>query len=296
MRTLPARLKGTVTYLAYRFLTWLCPLVPTGSGRAVSMAIGRAAFRLAPKARAIVAANQAQVLGRTAEDDLVRESTREAFARYARYWFDTFHVTTWDPDRLARHFRYEGVEHIEKALADGKGVVIALPHVGNWDVAGRAVADRIAPPVAVAEHLRPESLFELFLEHRRRLKMEIVDLASDHVGRQLTHHLERNRIVALVADRDMSGSGIEVEMFGRARRMPAGPAILALSSGAPLLCGPAFQTDDGWLNVFRPVTIETTGERKQDVRALTQALADEFERAIASAPADWHLFQPGWDP
>jgi len=99
-----------------------------------------------------------------------------------------------------------------------------------------------------------------------------------------------------VADRDLSGGGVEVEMFGRTRRMPAGPALLALSSGAPLLSGPTYTTREGWVEVLTPVSIEPTGKRKDDIIALTRALAAAFEQAIAAAPPDWHLFQPGWEP
>ena len=289
------RVVETATYLVYRFMSWLGPILPTRSGRAAYEAAGRVFFHVASGARDTVLANQAQVLGRPVDDPLVRASAREAFASYARYWFDTFHVLGWDDERVAGSFRFEGVELVEKGLADGKGVVIALPHTGNWDVGGRAMALRVAPVVSVAEHLKPEPLFELFLEHRKVLRMEIIDLASDHVGRQLTRKLEENRIIALVADRDLSGGGVEVEMFGRTRRMPAGPALLALSSGAPLLSGPTFTTRDGWVEVLREVSIEATGRRKDDIIALTRALAASFERAIASAPSDWHLFQPGWE-
>jgi lauroyl/myristoyl acyltransferase len=285
----------TTTYLLYRFMSWLGPILPVRSGRAAYERVGRLFYRLAPGARGVVAANQAQVLGRPVDDPLVQASTREAFALYARYWFDTFNVLGWDDDRVAAVFRFEGIEHVEKGLADGKGVVIALPHTGNWDVGGRAMAIRVAPVVSVAEHLKPERLFELFLEHRRQMQMDIIDLASEHVGRQLTQRLGENRIVALVADRDLSGGGVEVEMFGRTRRMPAGPALIALSSGAPLISGPTFTTRDGWMEVLSEVTIEPTGRRKDDVIALTRALAASFEKAIASAPSDWHLFQPGWD-
>jgi lauroyl/myristoyl acyltransferase len=286
----------TATYLLYRFMSWLGPILPTRSGRSAYESAGRLFYGLASRARATVAANQAQVLGRPAEDPLVRASTREAFALYGRYWFDTFHVVGWSDERVEDSFRFEGIEHVEKGLADGKGVIIALPHTGNWDVGGRAMCLRIGPVVSVAEHLKPERLFELFLEHRRQLGMEIIDLASDHVGRQLTQRLEQNRIVALVADRDLSGGGVEVEMFGRTRRMPAGPALLALSAGAPLLSGPTYTTKDGWVEVLTPVSIEPTGKRKDDIIALTRGLAAAFEQAIAAAPPDWHLFQSGWDP
>ena len=286
----------TATYLLYRFMSWLGPILPTRSGRSAYQSAGRLLYHLASGPRATVAANQAQVLGRPVEDPLVQASTREAFALYGRYWFDTFNVLGWNDERVVGSFRFDGIEHVEKGLADGKGVVIALPHTGNWDVGGRAMGLRMAPVVSVAEHLKPERLFELFLEHRRQLGMDIVDLASDHVGRQLTQRLEENRIVALVADRDLSGGGVEVEMFGRTRRMPAGPALLALSSGAPLLSGPTYTTRDGWVEVLTPVSIEPTGKRKDDLIALTRALAAAFEFAIAAAPPDWHLFQPGWDP
>jgi phosphatidylinositol dimannoside acyltransferase len=276
-------------------MSWLGPLLPVRSGRSVYEGAGRLFSRLAPGTRAVVAANQAQVLGRPPEDPLVQASTREAFALYGRYWFDTFNVLGWDDDAVAAAFRFDGIEHVEKGLAEGNGVVIALPHTGNWDVGGRAMGLRVAPVVSVAEHLKPEPLFELFLQHRAQLGMEIIDLASDHVGRQLTKKLEENRIVALVADRDLSGGGVEVEMFGRTRRMPAGPALLSLSTGAPLIAGPTFTTKDGWVEVLSEVSIEPTGRRKDDVRALTRALAASFERAIASAPSDWHLFQPGWE-
>jgi lauroyl/myristoyl acyltransferase len=286
----------TATYLTYRLMSWLGQILPTRTGRSVYQRAGRFFSRFATGARATVAANQAQVLGRPVDDPLVQAFTREAFALYARYWFDTFNVLTWSDEQVVEAFRLDGVEHVEKGLADGKGVVIALPHTGNWDVGGRAMGLRVGPVVSVAEHLKPDRLFELFLEHRRLLKIDIIDLASDHVGRQLTQRLEQNRVVALVADRDLSGGGVEVEMFGRTRRMPAGPALLSLSTGAPLISGPTYTTREGWVEVLTPVSIEPTGRRKEDVITLTQALATAFERAIAAAPPDWHLFQPGWDP
>ncbi len=290
------RAAETVTYFAYRFLSWLGPILPTRIGRAFYQAVGRLFFRVAHGVRGTVAANQAQVLGRPVDDPLVQASTQEAFALYARYWFDTFNVLGWSDERVMESFRFEGAEHVEKGLADGKGVIIALPHTGNWDVGGRAMGLRVAPVVSVAEHLKPDRLYELFVEHRRQLGIDIIDLASDHVGRQLTQKLEQNRVVALVADRDLSGGGVEVEMFGRTRRMPAGPALLALSAGAPLISGPTYTTRDGWVEVLKPVTVEPTGRRKDDIIALTRALAAAFEQAIAAAPPDWHLFQPGWEP
>jgi phosphatidylinositol dimannoside acyltransferase len=289
------RATGYASYLAYRAMHAVFPSIPTRIGRRLAEGAGRLLCAIAPRMRATVAANQAQVLGRPADDPLVRASTREAFAGYARYWFDTFNVLSWPEERIVEAFRFESLQPVEDALARGKGCVIGLPHMGNWDVGGRAMAIRLAPIVSVAEHLRPEPLFRLFLRHRAELRMDIIDLESEHVGRQLTRQLEQNRIVALVADRDLGGGGAEVEMFGRTRRMPVGPATLALSSGAPLLAAPIRTTPTGWYLRFVEVTAERTGRRRDDVLALTRALAAAFERGIAAAPSDWHLFQPAWD-
>jgi phosphatidylinositol dimannoside acyltransferase len=291
-----ARAVETITYLGYKAMHRLAPLLPTRTGRAIFEAGGRLLFRLLPRTRAIVAANQAQVLGRPADDPLVQASTREAFALYARYWFDLFNVLSWSDDEVVQAFRFTNLDVVEKGLADGKGVVIGLPHMSNWDVGGRAMAIKVAPLVSVAEHLEPEELFRLFLEHRRELRMDIIDLASPHVGRQLSGRLEKNRIVALVADRDLTGGGVEVEMFGRPRRMPAGPAMLSLATGAPLLAAQIVTTPEGWTLTFREISIEPTGRRKEDIRELTRALASAFEQGISAAPSDWHLFQPAWEP
>jgi KDO2-lipid IV(A) lauroyltransferase len=126
--------------------------------------------------------------------------------------------------------------------------------------------------------------------------MRIVPLAEGtHVGQQLAALLAENWLVALVADRDLSGRGVEVEMFGGSRRLPAGPALLSLSTGAPILVCASFTTDDGWVvRIGPPLETARTGNMRADVTTLTRALASEFERTIAARPPDWHMFQPGW--
>lgn len=190
----------------------------------------------------------------------------------------------------------EGVEHMDAALEAGRGCVAVIPHMGNWDVAGHWLAAHGRPIAAVAEVLQPPRLFELFLRHREELGMRIVPLAEGtHVGQRLAGLLAENWVVALVADRDLSGRGVEVEMFGATRRVPAGPALLSITSGAPLLICSSYTTPDGWLvRIGAPLEIERTGDTRADVRALTREMARGFERAIAAKPPDWHMFQPGW--
>jgi len=289
--------KERFAFWAYRGIAWLARTLPERLGRRVFRALSSFAYRTMPTLRATVAANQAQVIGRPTDDPLVQDSTREAFRLYGRYWQDTFLITRMGENEFMRRFECIGLEHIRNPIDEGIGVVAVLPHMGNWDAAGRFMAASGLPVVTVAEELRPQRLFELFLDHRRELGMEVLGLSSNGIGRQLVSMLSGNRVVALVADRELGDRGIEVEMFGRRRMMPAGPALLAITTGAALIPAPVYTTAKGWRCVMGPpIDVDPTGDRRADVSRITQRIATEFERAIAAAPADWHLFQPGWEP
>jgi KDO2-lipid IV(A) lauroyltransferase len=248
-----------------------------------------------PGAVRTVAANQARVLGLPEDDPLVEASTREAFSLYARYWFDFFHLSELEPEDALDRFGGEGLENLDRALSVGRGAITVTLHMGNWDAAGHWLALRGYPVVAVAEALRPKRLQDLFIRERQALGMRIVPLSGNHVGRTLAQELRGGAVVALVADRDLSGRGIEVEMFGKARRLPAGPAMLSLSTGAPLLLCPSFTTERGSTCRIQPaMEFHPSGDNKEDVRDLTRLIAKEFERVISGRPSDWHMFQPAW--
>ena len=288
----------TLAFHTYRLACWLGRSLPEHIGHRWYRRVGLLAHDLLPRTRRVVAMNQAQVLGRPPSDPLVRASTREAFETYAQYWFDSFHVGEVSDEAMLERFRPVDVHNLWNALELGKGAICALPHMGNWDAAGRWLVASGQRLVSVAEQLEPPRLFDLFLEHRRSLGMDIIGTANARVGRQLAAYLADNRVVALVADRDLSQRGVEVTMFGKVRKLPAGPALLSITSGAPLLIAPVYQIADGWVCVFsEPLRIEPTGDRRTDVVALTEQMAEGFERAIAAAPSDWHMFQPAWpDP
>ena len=295
--TEPETRRETLGYWGYRSAEWLAMSLPERTGRRVFETLGRIAHRRLNGVRATVAANQARVLGAEPTDARVDHATREAFELYARFWFDAFRIRTMPEEEFNERIVVIGVENIDRALEAGKGCVCALPHMGNWDAAGHwfgANGYRIA---AVAEELRPPRLYELFLRHREELGMRIVGLTKEgHVGQQLKQLLSENWMVALVADRDLTGRGTEVEMFGAIRRVPAGPALLSLSSGAPLVVCPVYTRDDGWeVRIEEPLEIERTGVIREDVAALSRLMAERFERAIAAKPTDWHMFQPAWD-
>lgn len=271
--------------------------LPLRLGRRLTRAYLLLRYRRMRDERQTVAENLAHVLGEPADGQLVAAATKAAFGLYGQYWFDTFALRSMPSERVLRDFRVRGIEHIDEALAAGRGAVAALPHMGNWDAAGHWLALRGYRAITVAEELRPRQVFDLFQRHRRALGMEVVPLAEgSHTAQRLATALAENSIVALIADRNLSGRGVEVVMFGARRLMPAGPALLSIASGAPLIPACVYTAADGWDCVIEaPLPVERTGSVRGDVATLTQALAGRFEAMISAAPADWHVFQPAWD-
>jgi len=290
-------LKESAVYWGYRAFEWLALSLPDRRGRRVFEALGRASFRWLPNLRRTVAANQARVLGADPSDERVELATREAFELYARYWFDTFRLWTMPDEEFNARCTVHGLEHVDRALEAGGGCLAVLPHTGNWDAGGHWFGVNGYRIAAVAEELRPRRLYELFVRNREDNGLRIVGLSKDgHVGQQLKQLLSENWMIALVADRDLSGRGIDVEMFGGVRQVPAGPALLALTSGAPMMTCPTYTTEEGWeVRFSAPLELERTGNVKQDVTALTRLMASRFESQIAARPTDWHMFQPAWD-
>jgi phosphatidylinositol dimannoside acyltransferase len=286
-----------LSYAVYAAAERVAMTLPEFVGRRLFDLAATAAFRLAPSARGVVEGNLSRVLGKEPGSALLRAAAREAFRSYGRYWYDAFRIRALPDQEFLSRYRFVGAEHIERALAGGRGAVLALPHLGNWDAAGRWVGLAGWSMTAVAETLKPRRLFELFVEHRRALGVGIVALEDDRkVGQELTRLIGENELIALVADRDLHGRGIVVEMFGEERLMPAGPALLSLVTGSPLLPAACYDLADGWtVYIDPPLEIERTGEMRRDVAALTGLLARRFERAIAAAPTQWHMFQPAWD-
>jgi phosphatidylinositol dimannoside acyltransferase len=289
-------LRDRITVFQYCLMERAAMRWPERLGRGVFEAYTRTLHAAAPSVRRTVAGNLARVLGRPADSDLVVAAVREAFHLYGRYWYDTFRVRVMPPEEINKRFVIDGLANIDRALEAGRGAILALPHMGNWDVAGRFMSVNGYRLAAVAEQLRPRRIFDQFIRHREALGMRIVPLTEDkRAGLQLAELLADNWLVALVADRDLGGRGVDVEMFGATRKLPAGPALLSIRTGSPLMACPVYTTDDGWFcRIPEPLQMELTGDTRADVTALTTVLARHFERDIAAKPVDWHMFQPGW--
>jgi lauroyl/myristoyl acyltransferase len=291
-----ARRTDRLATLVLRSGEWVGMHFPRRTGLAAAEAFMRLDQRQGGARARTVAANLSRVLGHPMDSPLVRAAAREAFDLYAKYWYETFALRTMSIDEVNRRFSATGIEHVDDALAMGRGVVMAIPHMGNWDAAGHWLAVNGYRMTAVAEELKPPEVFDLFYRHRRALGMDIVPLsAGRRVAELLVGVLADNRILTLVADRNLSGRGVEVELFGETMLMPSGPAYLSLGTGAPLLPAAVFTTADGWrTHIDPPVQIERTNDLRADVAAATRVVAAHFERYISAAPADWHMFQPAW--
>ncbi|MFD5468000.1 phosphatidylinositol mannoside acyltransferase [Kitasatospora sp. NPDC127059] len=227
----------------------------------------------------------------------LRRLSRAGMRSYLRYWMESFRLPVWSRERVLRDVRIDGVEHLKESLESGRGVVVALPHMGNWDLAGTWIAHLGHPFTTVAERLKPERLFDRFVEFREGQGMEVLALTGGGVNviGTLARRLRAGKLVCLVGDRDLSEAGIEVSFFGEVTRMPAGPAALCQRTGAALL--PATLWYDGPVlrgTIHPEVPVPEEGDRKARTLAMTQALADVWERGISEHPQDWHMLQKFW--
>ena len=281
------------SYLAYRLGAAVANAVPRAIGTPVAETGGRLAAFLAPGRRRIVRRN----LQRATDgglDGLARErAVSDTFATYGRYWLELFRLPSHgDVESLITEV---GWEHIQAGLADGRGVILALPHMGGFDMAAAWLAGRGVPPVVVVEAVEPPELFEWFADVRRAIGMDVIPLGPGAAA-AVVKALAANRIVCLLSDRDLAGDGMEVEFFGERTTLPGGPATLALRSGAALIPTAVYFRPQGrnFLRIGPPLVVERQGRLRDDVARLTQELAVRFEELVRMAPEQWHVMQPNW--
>jgi KDO2-lipid IV(A) lauroyltransferase len=239
-------------------------------------------------------ANLVRVLG--PDGKVLRAVSRQSMRSYARYWLEVFRLPAMPVDRLIDGMHAEGP--FEKAfayLAEGRGVVFALPHMGNWDQAGAWIMAKGAGSItAVMERLKPESVYEKFVAFREGLGMEVLPASG---GARpfgiLAQRLRAGKVVVLVADRDVTGTGIEVDFFGEKCMMQPGSAALAVQTGAALMPVVLWFDGDGWgVRIGDEIPVPALPSRKECVAAMMQDVARFFEDGIREHPQDWHMLQP----
>ena len=244
------------------------------------------------------ARNMMRVLGDQATPASLHAVTQAGMRSYARYWLETFRLPSMDHAAVIRSAiaGSTGLEHVTAGVESGRGVLMSLPHSGNWDIAGLMISHLYGGLATVAERLKPDSLYEEFVGYRESLGMEVLPLTGGTVpaSQVLQERLREGRVVCLLGDRDLTSRGVPVTFFGEETRMPAGPAMLAALTGADLLPAHLTYSDGGWRHQISP-PVALPGVRLADqVRGGTQILADHDAAGIAAVPADWHMLQPLW--
>ncbi len=285
-----AEARRLAPYYLYRAGAAVARALPAAIGPALAGGAAVAAGRVSARRRDLIARHLTRIQGRGVTP---REVDR-AFASYGRYWLEAFRLPSVRTDALEGAMCYEGIGNIEEARALGRGVLLAMPHVGAWDWGGAWLAASGFPLTVVAEVLQPDELAAWFAAWRRRLRMTVIPL-DEGAGRGVTAALARGEVVGLLCDRDLTGEGVDVSFFGERTRLPAGPATLAVRTGAPLLpCCVLFEGDHHRGIVLPPLDTARRGGLRDDVARITQDMADALAGLIRRAPEQWHVFQPNW--
>jgi phosphatidylinositol dimannoside acyltransferase len=240
--------------------------------------------------------NLRQVVGPDMPDAELDELVRAGMRSYARYWMEAFRLPSQSKQDFLRDFHLLDEAEIDEVMAQGKGAILALPHTGNWDAAAAWLVSKGHRLITVQERLKPEKVFQRFLAYREKLGMQVLPLTGNERPPLdvLAERAAEGWAVALLADRDLSSRGVEVEFFGGRTRMPPGPALLALRTGAPLYAVDLWFTDKQTLGSIRRIEPATEGALDVRVKQTTQRLADAFAESIARHPQDWHMLQKLW--
>lgn len=286
-----------LVYYGYVAGSAVARLLPERVAYGLAHVAGGIAGRVSRK-RATVARNLSRITGHPPDSPATRALVVAAHRSYARYWLETFRLVREDREFFLERFECKGLEHLDAVLARGRGAVVVVGHLGNWDAAGAWVAATGRRLVTVAEVLKPRRMFEFFVAHRAQLGMTIYPAQRGAID-QLVRAVEDGAVVAILGDRDLKGRGPEVTMFGAATTLPAGPASVALRAGVPILVAGVYgvvRADGkrGWeARISEP--IELPGQRGSEaLTALTAAIGAKLEACIAAHPEEWHVFQPFW--
>ena len=282
---------------AYRLGWSALRRAPEPLGRAVFTVIADVGWWRRGRGVRQLEANLARV-ARPMDRTALRSLSRAGMRSYFRYWYEVFRLPVLSAEDLSARSEAIGWELLTSVRAAGRGAVLALPHMGNWDQAGAWLVGRGVPFTTVAERLEPAELFDRFVAFRESLGMEVLALTGGERSPYtvLRERLRDGGVTCLLADRDLTAGGVEVSFFGEPARMPAGPAALAMATGAALLpVTLTFPSARRWqLRIHPEVPVPAEGRRTAKVSAMTQQLADVFAGAIAADPQDWHMLQRLW--
>ena len=288
--------KGQAVFRTYTTLGRCIAALPEPMAIGLGNMAGDVLHRVRDDQREMVTANLRRVLGSAVDDPEVLDRwVRRSFRSYARYWVEGARLPSISSEEVEKRVVLDGIEHVRQGMAAGKGVIVALPHVGSWEYAAAYLCTQGIAMTAVAERIEPPALFDYFVAQRAAMGISIVPLDKNS-GRALLSTLRDGGLVGLLCDRDIEENGIEVDFFGERTTMPAGPATLALRTGAMLCTGTVYSGPgrDHRAVIDPPIDTSRCGTLREDVLRLTQEIAHRMEEMIRRAPEQWHVFQPLW--
>ena len=280
-------------YLLYLFAWKLIGVLPEKSAYKLSKVISDRIYRKNGKGVKRLRGNYRRVMPNMSEREL-EELTKDGVRSYLRYWFDTFRLNKWSKSRIIETTFVVRENLLRDPIATKQGCIIALPHAGNWDHAAAYFCSTGITLTAVVEKLKPEAIFKKFLAYRQSIGIEAISHKEKTIP-ILMERLHQGKLIALVADRDMSRNGIEVNFLGGVAKMPAGPAILALKTGAPLVTAYIRYLEKGIEITFdEAIKLPVAGSEDEQIKIVTQSMADNFAKRIKASPVDWHMLQRIW--
>ncbi len=288
-----------VLYWMWRLGMFLASQVPPRWSFAAAGAMGNSAYYLFPLRRQVARENFSHVLGRPPEDPEVGRVARKSFQNYARYLRDVMLYPYITSAELERRVVFHAKDVVVGALAHGKGAILVSAHFGNMDVPSAVIAKHYRPITLVGETLRPPQLMDLLTRMREARNVHL--FPYDRAPRKILEALKRNEMTGFLLDfgitHHLDIATVDVRFFGTTTAFPAGPAQLALLTGAPILVGHAHVMDDGTIHVYgtAPIMPHKTGNRQEDTRMIMQEIADRFESFIRQHPEQWYMFRPMWN-
>ena len=280
-------------YLLYLFAWKLIAVLPEKSAYKLADYVSDRIYKKNGKGIKRLRGNYGRVMPEYSSQKL-EELTKLGMRSYMRYWFDTFRLSKWSKNRIISTTQVIRENLLRDPIQSKQGCIVALPHAGNWDHAAAYFCSTGITLTAVVEKLKPEAIFKKFLAYRQSIGIEAISHKEKPIP-ILTQRLQAGKLIALVADRDMSRNGIEVNFFGKTSKMPSGPAILAIKTGAPLITAYVRYTSGG-IEIIFDETLKPTnsGSEEEQIKIITQSMADNFAKRIKENPVDWHMLQRIW--
>jgi lauroyl/myristoyl acyltransferase len=286
-------------YWLWRLGMFIASLVPPRWSFAAAGAVGNSAYYLFPLRRKVACENFSHVLGRPPEDPEVGRVAKQSFQNYARYLRDVMLYPRISMSELESRVIFHAKENVDAALAHGKGAILVSAHFGNMDVPSAVIAKHYRPITLVGETLRPPQLMNLLTRMREARNVHL--FPYDRAPRKILEALKRNEMTGFLLDfgitHHLDIATVDVCFFDTITPFPAGPAQLALLTGAPILVGHARVMADGTIHVYAtpPIVAHKTGNRQEDTRVVMQEIADRFESFIRQYPEQWYMFRPMWE-